>query len=171
MVNFLNSNKSELPSKGPWTKEEDDLFLQGLEKYRNLRGDYRIPKNPFQGIGISYVTIKTLAPGLRRTPKQMRERYLNFLSPRVVKSVLPEHGDLIMKLHKEHGNSWVKISEVVHREVFKGEMYYSEQLIKNWCNNKLRKEKLERRGELLKNITWSPEEISYIQDVFKDISN
>ncbi|XP_043699900.1 transcription factor MYB1-like [Telopea speciosissima] len=80
--------------KGTWTKEEDHLLRQCIEKYGE--GKWRqIP----------------LRAGLRRCRKSCRLRWLNYLRPNIKRGELTQDEvDLLLRLHKLLGNRWSLIA-------------------------------------------------------------
>jgi hypothetical protein len=176
---MFNINKVESSHKRPWAKEEDILFLQGIERYNSLNIEAPISQDPFYGnCSITYYKrIKNLIPDLDRTPKQMKERYLNHLSPKMKKNILPEHQDLIVAWHEEYGNAWSKIAEMACKYIFNQGMYYNDQMIKRFCTSAkqttARKDTPAQAGFLEERAinTWSAQEIAYIQEAFAVESN
>ncbi|KAL3813324.1 hypothetical protein ACJIZ3_014592 [Penstemon smallii] len=80
--------------KGTWTKEEDDLLKQCIDKY----GEGKWHKVP-------------LRAGLNRCRKSCRLRWLNYLRPDIKKGLFTrDEVDLIIRLHKLLGNKWSLIA-------------------------------------------------------------
>lgn len=87
----------EPKTKRPWTQEEDDL-LRALTEHH--------------GVGL-WATIAQHIP--TRTGKQVRERWLNHLSPGVVKRPWSEEEDrVIIETHLRYGNAWSRIAKMLH---------------------------------------------------------
>lgn len=79
--------------RGKWTKEEDDLILQMVKVH-----------------GKSWSKIAKLLKS--RNGKQIRDRYLNALDPQTKKGKFSkEEDELLIKLYKEHGPKWSKITQ------------------------------------------------------------
>ena len=104
--------------KGSWTRHEDEVIIQyvkenGTRNWRNLC---------------------SLLPG--RIGKQCRERWRNHLDPAINHSPWTEEEDeLLIKLHREYGNKWVKISSMMKDR--------SDNAIKNRWNSTLKKKEFE----------------------------
>jgi hypothetical protein len=79
--------------KGSWTPQEDEVIINFVKTYGCK----------------SWTKLAKMLPG--RIGKQCRERWLNHLNPTITRDPwTPEEDELLMKLHKEHGNSWSKIA-------------------------------------------------------------
>ena len=79
--------------KGPWTLAEDHTLTQWVEENGPIR----------------WSTCAKLIEG--RTGKQCRERWVNTLSPAVVKGNWSKEDDeFIIRMHKEHGPQWTIIA-------------------------------------------------------------
>ena len=77
--------------KGSWKKEEDKLILSLIEKY-----------------GTSWSKISKIIK--TRNGKQIRDRYINVLSPNInKKKFTPEEDFLLLKLYNEYGPKWATI--------------------------------------------------------------
>lgn len=86
----------EPKTKRPWTERED-------AQLRDLTASL--------GVGL-WAAIAEHIPG--RTGKQVRERWLNHLSPTVVKRPWsPEEDQIIIAAHAEYGSSWSKICKLL----------------------------------------------------------
>eukprot|EP00611_Tribonema_gayanum_P027285 TRINITY_DN6700_c0_g1_i3.p1 TRINITY_DN6700_c0_g1~~TRINITY_DN6700_c0_g1_i3.p1 ORF type:complete len:1141 (-),score=256.26 TRINITY_DN6700_c0_g1_i3:888-4310(-) len=86
----------DLPVKGPWASEEDDVLRALVEQYGIKKWSH----------------VATGLPG--RTGKQCRERWLNHLDIRVMKtSWTPEEDELLFDAQRELGNQWSKISRML----------------------------------------------------------
>ncbi|KAH0787082.1 Myb-like DNA-binding domain containing protein [Histomonas meleagridis] len=100
--------------KGSWTRQEDEIIIQyvkenGVKNWRNLC---------------------TLLPG--RIGKQCRERWRNHLDPKINHSAWTEEEDnRLIELHKQYGNHWVQISNLMVNR--------SDNAIKNRWNSTLKK--------------------------------
>lgn len=82
--------------KGPWTKEEDDMVLELVEKYG--------PKK--------WTLIARHLKG--RIGKQCRERWHNHLNPNIKKTAWTEEEDrIIYNAHIKWGNQWAKIAKLL----------------------------------------------------------
>lgn len=58
--------------------------------------------------------IKERLPGIVRSGKQYRERWLNQLDPTIRKSVWDENEEFIfVEAHKIHGNKWAEIAKYI----------------------------------------------------------
>ncbi|KAM5577424.1 transcription factor MYB114 [Rosa sericea] len=81
--------------KGSWTKEEDQLLRNYIEKH----GEGRWHKVPFQA-------------GLNRCRKSCRMRWLNYLKPNIKRGDFAEDEvDLMIRLRKLLGNRWSLIAK------------------------------------------------------------
>ncbi|KAH8926345.1 hypothetical protein BT69DRAFT_1348091, partial [Atractiella rhizophila] len=105
-------------SRGPWSKQEDNILKQVIRRH-----------GPRQWVNISRLAEDI---GMFRDAKQCRERFVNHLSPRVIKRPWTTEEDLeILRLQRKYGNRWSKISrELVGR---------SDNDIKNRWNTRLGK--------------------------------
>ncbi|CAN4077779.1 unnamed protein product [Withania somnifera] len=80
--------------KGPWTKEEDDVIIELVEKY---------------GCKKWSVVAKTL-PG--RIGKQCRERWHNHLNPAIKRDAWTEQEESVLwRYHQIYGNKWAEIAQ------------------------------------------------------------
>jgi hypothetical protein len=101
-------------SKGPWTKEEDDILRQMVEENG--------AKN--------WSAIAAALPG--RIGKQCRERWHNHLDPHIRKEKWSQEEDrLILLMHSQHGNRWCEIAKAIPGR--------TDNAIKNRFNSKLKK--------------------------------
>lgn len=107
--------------KGSWKREEDETIIafvkaNGTKKWQKLC---------------------ELLPG--RIGKQCRERWRNHLDPSINHEPwTPEEDQLLIRLHREYGNSWVKIASMMNNR--------SDNAVKNRWNSTLRK--MEGRDKL-----------------------
>jgi hypothetical protein len=82
--------------KGSWTEEEDRKLIDLVRKHGAKRWSY----------------IATHLKG--RIGKQCRERYLNHLDPGINKKAWTiDEDNIIIEMHKKHGNQWAKISRLL----------------------------------------------------------
>lgn len=82
--------------KGSWTEEEDRKLIELVRKHGAKRWSY----------------IATHLKG--RIGKQCRERYLNHLDPGINKKAWTiDEDNIIIEMHKKHGNQWAKISRLL----------------------------------------------------------
>ncbi|CAG7879161.1 unnamed protein product [Brassica rapa] len=80
--------------KGPWTKEEDDMIVQLIQKYG--------PKK--------WSTIARYLPG--RIGKQCRERWHNHLNPAINKEAWTQEEELVLiRAHQVYGNRWAELTK------------------------------------------------------------
>ncbi|KFK25413.1 myb-related protein 3r-1-like [Arabis alpina] len=80
--------------KGPWTKEEDEMIIQLIEKYG--------PKK--------WSTIARFLPG--RIGKQCRERWHNHLNPAINKEAWTQEEELVLiRAHQIYGNRWAELTK------------------------------------------------------------
>lgn len=119
--------------KGSWTDQEDETIIEfvkqnGTKKWQKLC---------------------QLLPG--RIGKQCRERWRNHLDPAINHDPwTPEEDKLLIRLHREYGNSWVKISALMKNR--------SDNAVKNRWNSTLKKmEQREQAPTVQKPIAEEPE--------------
>ncbi|CAH2073038.1 unnamed protein product [Thlaspi arvense] len=80
--------------KGPWTKEEDEMIVQLIQKYG--------PKK--------WSTIARYLPG--RIGKQCRERWHNHLNPAINKEAWTQEEELVLiRAHQIYGNRWAELTK------------------------------------------------------------
>ena len=100
--------------KGSWTRQEDELIIEFVRQYGT--------KN--------WTKLASLLPG--RIGKQCRERWRNHLDPANNHGAWTAEEDaLLVELHKQYGNAWVKIAAQMPGR--------SDNSIKNRWNSTLRK--------------------------------
>lgn len=80
-------------TKGSWTRQEDETIINYVRQYGTK----------------SWTKLAELLPG--RIGKQCRERWINHLDPDVNHGPWTAEEDLLLlDLHRQYGNKWVKIS-------------------------------------------------------------
>ena len=100
--------------KGSWTRAEDETILEFVKQYGT--------KN--------WTRLAQMLPG--RIGKQCRERWRNHLDPANNRGAwTPEEDSILINLHQQFGNSWVKIASLMPGR--------SDNCIKNRWNSTLRK--------------------------------
>ena len=100
--------------KGSWTRHEDEIIIDFVKKHGS--------KN--------WTKLAKLLPG--RIGKQCRERWRNHLDPSIKHTTWTDEEDsLLLKLHEQFGNQWVKISSLIPGR--------TENAIKNRWNATLKK--------------------------------
>ncbi|XP_077363308.1 uncharacterized protein LOC144007478 isoform X3 [Festucalex cinctus] len=89
-------NSSVAPVKGPWTLEEDKRVVELVRKFGKKQWSL-------------------IAKHMRsRNGKQCRERWLNHLNPKVIKSCwTPEEDRIICQAQRVLGNRWANISKLL----------------------------------------------------------
>lgn len=133
-----------------WTPEEDQRVKEAIARYET---DYKdqFPKDPFSGsCSISQIKHEYLAD-LDRTAKQIRERWLNHLSPKLKSPVvLKEDEKLVLEVYARYikeksttTTSWIAVAREIYH-VFEKQVYYSDNSIKNFCIRQNRKKVLNR---------------------------
>ncbi|KAL3813323.1 hypothetical protein ACJIZ3_014591 [Penstemon smallii] len=109
-----------LVRKGAWTKQEDDLLMQCIDKY----GEGKWNLVPFRA-------------GLNRCRRSCRLRWLNNLRPDIKRgSFTRDEVDLIMRLHRLLGNKWSLIAGRLPGRTANN--------VKNFWNTHMEKKKLAR---------------------------
>ena len=92
--NRYNRIKSQV-KKGKWTNDEDIKIRKYVQTY-----------------GLNWSKISKFV--VSRSPKQIRDRYVNYLNPFLINSKFTEEEDCtLLSLVKELGFKWVKISSIL----------------------------------------------------------
>ncbi|XP_008244325.1 PREDICTED: transcription factor MYB90-like [Prunus mume] len=130
--------------KGAWTREEDDLLRQCIEK----QGEGKWHQVPYKA-------------GLSRCRKSCRLRWLNYLKPNIKRGDFTEDEvDLIIRLHKLLGNRWSLIAGRLPGRTAND--------VKNYWNTRLRtdsrlKKLKDKTQETIKIIVIRPQPRSFIK--------
>lgn len=126
----------EPKAKRPWTEQEDSLLRSLVDQL---------------GQGL-WAAIAAQIPG--RSGKQVRERWLNHLSPNVVKGPwTTEEDDIIIESHRRFGNCWSRIAKMLDGR--------SDNSVKNRYYTTLRRRiSAPRTSEMRENQTITQEHLS-----------
>nr|ANA50880.1 MybA.5 transcription factor [synthetic construct] len=109
--------------KGAWTREEDDLLRQCIEK----QGEGKWHQVPYKA-------------GLSRCRKSCRLRWLNYLKPNIKRGeFMEDEVDLIIRLHKLLGNRWSLIARrLPGRTANDVKNYWNTRLRTDYCMKKMK---------------------------------
>jgi len=133
-----------------WTEAEDQLLLDGIARYNAENPLTQFPQDPFSERSKTYyLKIKHFIPELDRSSKQIRQRYINNLSPKVLTKIADEDKERILALQAKYGNVWSRISEVMYRDLFKEKNYYGDNTVKDFYYANLRRESSNKKRKSL----------------------
>lgn len=128
------SYSSTSSRRSTWTSEEDEKLSRTLHSLEQSQQK------------ISWATLKKQLQDLNKTPKQIRERWTQQLSHKIINCVvLKEHEELIIEayqrsLRENKKNRWKWISDQTS-EIFQGR-FYPPNSIKNLINRRITQKKI-----------------------------
>lgn len=132
-------------NKVHWTKAQDEILLRAIEKH-NLKYPHKpIPEDPHSNKAVCFALVKReFLQDFPKSPRQMRDRYVENLSPKIQKNMSEYEKEMILELYNERGRCWTKISKYIHENYLKKEKYYSPNHIKSIC---LREDRIRAKKE------------------------
>lgn len=142
-----------------WTEEEDQCVKNAISNMTFFPED-PYTDNPHDST--PFATLKSVLTGLDRTTKQIRERWVTHLCPKLKNpTILKEDQVLVMRVYhnwqsnrQNHKTQWAEIARKIY-EYFGKECYYSDNSIKNFCmrTDKTRPQKNKKRRKKINTLT------------------
>ncbi len=126
--------------RSSWTQEMDAQLKNAVSQYNDRNPSTPFPEVPFKSHPPFAELKQEYLPDLDKDVKQIRERWINHLSPRIrAVGILKEDREVVRFFCRESPNEWAKVSLRTY-EFSKEKQYYPDNTIKNFHFQLVRKD-------------------------------